>query len=58
MSLAGQGFEGRRVLPLKGDFKNRKIGRLVNFAVEEQASRGLTLDHLLATEADDDGIRY
>ncbi|MGF6978967.1 putative phosphoadenosine phosphosulfate sulfurtransferase [Paraburkholderia sp. JPY465] len=45
-------------MALKGDFKNRKIGSLVQQAHKTQDRLGLTLDEVIALEQDNDGTRY
>ncbi|WP_175950365.1 DUF3440 domain-containing protein [Burkholderia sp. BCC0405] len=45
-------------IALKGDFKNRKIGNLVTLAGKSQRRQHLTLEQLVAMEADHDGTRY
>ncbi|MFL9999011.1 hypothetical protein PQR34_47445 [Paraburkholderia sediminicola] len=56
--MSGVSWRTLAQIALKGDFKNRKIGGLLQKGVMEQTRQGLTLDQLVAMEQDNDGSRY
>jgi predicted phosphoadenosine phosphosulfate sulfurtransferase len=56
--MSGVSWRWLAQIALKGDFKGRKTGGLLNQATNEQKRRGMTLEQVIALEPDNDGTRY